>query len=304
MCNWIFIILAIVVIHEEGWGQEGCGLIINEILFNPAKDGFDYVELINNSDSVRDLKDISIANRNATGDIASVKFLSKESFLVGPFKHVVITANEKWLRQNYLMDDSVEVCNISSLPSFPDDEGTVVIMRKLDSVVCDEVSYSEKWHFGLLDNPSGISLERLSASGGSNNRHNWTSASSASHFGTPGYRNSQSMITPEIQTGWTVYPKIFTPDNDGIDDYMSVEVNGSFIGYVINSKIFDVSGREVRYFLKNENLGTTNIFRWDGLDDERRRLTPGAYIVVSHVFDTNGNVKKFKNVVVIGNRRQ
>src|SRR4051812_34688479 len=76
------------------------GIVINEILFNPAREGYDYVELYNNGEDAVDLQQYQIAKRNATGDISGRSIAKTETVLL-PHAYAVITANEKWLRQNY-----------------------------------------------------------------------------------------------------------------------------------------------------------------------------------------------------------
>ena len=61
----------------------------------------------------------------------------------------------------------------------------------------------------------------------------------------------------------------------------------------------DANGRRVRYLLKNELLGAVNRFTWDGCDDRSKILPSGIYIVLTQVFDLKGNVKKYRNCIVL-----
>src|SRR3954470_18322469 len=102
-------------------------MVINEILFNPSKDGYDYIELFNRTRDSVNLKNILIANRNITHDIAAVKAITKNDLFVPSHHFVLITSNAKWLKQNYNVSSDAIICELSSLPSFPDDKGTVLI---------------------------------------------------------------------------------------------------------------------------------------------------------------------------------
>src|SRR5688572_14862600 len=62
--------------------------IINEILFNPRPNGFDYVEFYNNSNKIFDAARLYIANRNSSGVISSITPLSTTPFYVFPGDHI------------------------------------------------------------------------------------------------------------------------------------------------------------------------------------------------------------------------
>lgn len=274
-------------------------VIINEILFNPSKDGFDYVEGFNGSASAIYLNDLMIANRNAADEIASIKIISKEPLKLQPGAYFIITPNEKWLKQNYTVPDSALICQVTSLPSFPDNEGSVILLRKSDTLVIDEFKYNENWHFRLINDTEGVSLERISHIMPPQNKNNWTSASSSSGYGTPGMINSQYMPDEKTPAWISVLPKIFSPNNDGHDDFASININVNEQGKIANAVIYDISGRRVRYMLRNELLGTKNRFIWDGCDDRSQLMPSGIYIIATQIFDLNGNVSKYKNCIVL-----
>ena len=55
----------------------------------------------------------------------------------------------------------------------------------------DEVKYKDDWHFKLIDDAEGVSLERIDPDGTSQDETNWHSAASTAGYGTPTYKNSQ-----------------------------------------------------------------------------------------------------------------
>jgi hypothetical protein len=272
--------------------------VINEILFNPVKDGYDYMEGYNRSNKAIDLAGIIIANRNSTGDISSKKAVSRTSTLVAPGEYFIVTPSEKWLRQHYLVGPLAKVCQLSGMPSFPDDKGSVVLLNGQDSII-DELDYNEKWHFALIADPEGVALERISYEKPTQDRNNWTSASSSSGFGTPGFQNSQFRADLRAEGEVEVSPKIFSPDNDGVNDFCLIQYKMKERGYIANLEIYDITGRKRRSLLKNELFGLTGQYKWDGLDDASRPLPQGIYILIIEIFNLEGKTEKFKNAIVL-----
>lgn len=274
-------------------------LVVNEVLFNPIKDGFDYVEIYNRSNYSINANDLLIANRNAANEIASVKSVTKDSVIIMPGEYAVITPNQNWLKQHYIVPDSAMLIQLAALPSLPDDEGCIVLLKKSDSSVIDEVCYSQTWHFKMLNSQHGVALERINPESASQDNNNWTSASSSSGFGTPGYENSQHMRDAGNFEPVSVLPEVFSPNNDGQNDFASIHIQSQEPGKVVNAVVFNAMGRPVRYLLKNETLGINNRFTWDGYDDKDELLPSGIYIIFTQIFDAKGSVFKFRNCVVL-----
>lgn len=273
-------------------------IVINEILFNPVKDGYDYVEGYNRSGDTLDISGYSIANRNAEGEITNRKPLSRVSILIPPGKYFVITASEKWVRQQYKLNDSIVICQ-ASMPSFADDEGTVAILKE-DSIT-DELKYSEKWHFEMIAEPEGVSLERIHYDKPTQDKNNWISASSSSGFGTPGFQNSHFRTNNHVEGEVIIQPKVFTPNNDGSNDFVTITINKNESGWIANAVVYDIAGRRVKYLLKNETLAMKNTFNWYGLDDRSYPLPSGIYILFTELFSLQGETKRFKNTIIISN---
>lgn len=276
-------------------------IIINEILFNPKPDGYDYVEFYNRSNKIIDASKLFIANRNSSGVISSLKKLSEQPVYIFPDAYVVVTQEVSSLQKNYLVKTPQAVLVLSSLPSFPDDKGTVVLTNFQGAVV-DELSYFDDWHFDLIIDAEGVALERVDPDKPTKNEDNWHSAASTAGYGTPGYRNSQYKQTDIISAAIEVTPKVFSPDNDGIDDIATIQYQINETGYVANITIFNVSGRMVRHLVKNATLGLKGSWNWDGLDEKGQKLLVGNYIIYAELFNLQGKKKQFKKVVVLARR--
>ncbi len=94
-------------------------------------------------------------------------------------------------------------------------------------------------------------------------------------------------------------PKTFSPDNDGFDDFATINIKMSETGFVANITIFDAFGRPVKDLVKNATLPQAASFRWDGLDDKLRKVPVGVYVIFTEVFSLDGKKKSFKNPVIV-----
>lgn len=276
-------------------------IVLNEILFNPRSNAYDYVELYNRGNKVVDAASLYIANRQDTGVAGSLKKLSEEPHYFFPGDYLVITEDETSLQKEYLVKNAAAVLSLSSLPSYPDDKGVVVLLNGAGDVI-DEVAYSKDWHFGLIAEDDGVALERIDPDGESQDKDNWHSAASTAGFGTPTYKNSQYRQTEKVNATLNISPKIFSPDNDGYEDKTNISYLLSESGYVANILIFDASGRLVRSLVNNGLLGLKGSWSWDGLDEKRQRLPMGTYIIFTELFNLQGKKQQFKNVVVLARR--
>ncbi|MBD0331660.1 MAG: lamin tail domain-containing protein [Chitinophagaceae bacterium] len=276
-------------------------VVINEILFNPRPNGYDYIELYNRSNKIINAGTLYIANRNSSGQISSLKKLSEAPFYIFPGDYVVITENLTSLQIQYLVKNPDAVLVLSSLPSFPDDEGTVILVNFQGDVV-DEVKYSDDWHFGLIADAEGVSLERVDPDARSQDKNNWHSAASTAGYGTPGYQNSQFKQTQNITATVDVTPKVFSPVNDGHDDIATIQYQINDPGYVANITIFDAAGRMVRHLVKNATLAQTGSWNWDGLGEKGEKLSIGTYIIYTELFNLTGKKERFKNVIVLARK--
>lgn len=275
--------------------------IINEILFNPRSNAYDFVEFYNNSNKIFDASKLYIANRNTSGVVSSIKALSATPFYVFPGDYIVETEDADNLALQYLVKNPDNVLIISSPPSFPDDEGDVIALNFQGNII-DEVKYKDDWHFKLIDNDEGVSLERIDPAGVSQDESNWHSAASTAGYGTPTYKNSQYKLLNSINAIIEIVPKVFSPDNDGRDDIASIQYAVSEPGYLASITIFDGAGRPVRNLVRNGILGLKGNWNWDGLDDKGMKLPIGTYVIFTEIFNLQGKKEKFKSAIVLARK--
>jgi len=274
-------------------------LIINEILFNPVTGGQDYVEIYNNSDRYIDLKGCKIGNDD-NGNPGNLKTVESNNLLY-PKDYLVLTTDKYSVLNQYFTRNEDKIIEIPSLPTFSNDEGVVYLILPSGDV-SDKLEYTEDMHFGLLRNKDGVSLERLDFNRPTSDKSNWHSAAESIGFGTPGVKNSQFNSAKIIDNILSISPEIFSPDNDGFEDVLTLSYSFNKPGFVGNITIYDAKGRLIKYLIKNELLATKGVFIWDGLTDNGTKARIGRYIVFFEYFDLDGNVKSIKKTCVLGHK--
>ncbi len=275
-------------------------LVINEVLFNPKSDGVDYVEIFNKSRMVTDASKLYIANRTA-GVINTPKKISEAPYLIFPGDYITVTEDIETVKQQYAVNNPQWLFRISTLPTYPDNKGTVVILNQSGRIV-DEFNYDERWHFTLISNKEGVALERIDPGKQTQLRDNWTSAASAAGFGTPTYQNSQFLHGGVSSNGILIEPPIFSPDNDGYQDICFIHYEMKEANNVANVSVFDANGIVVRRLYNNITLSQKGYLRWDGLGENGQNLPIGIYIIGMEIFNLQGKTRKFKKVVTLAKK--
>ncbi len=286
-------------------------IVVNEILFNPAPNSNDYVELYNRSNKIISLRNAYIANRNTAGAISSITQISAENYLFFPQDFMVLTESATLVKNKYVANNPDAFIELN-IPSYNHDEGHVIILNE-QGAITDEIFYKDNWHFKLISDKEGVALERINYDDTAADNiqtilideqaANWHSAATNVSYGTPTYKNSQYRIDAGVQGTITSAPEIISPDNDGLDDFATIDYSFPEPGYVANITIFDAAARPVRYLQRNALAGTKGYFRWDGLGEKNQILSVGIYIIYTEVFNLQGKTKKYKNVIVLARKR-
>ena len=276
-------------------------IVINEVLFNPKDDGVDYIELFNNSNSYFDLSNLRIANFFEFGSqnyADNPKIITEEIALFPPKSFLILTSDSAKVKEQYYCENPYNFIEIASMPTLSNDSGTICIVHQSLNQIIDAFAYNEIMHFALLETTDGVSLERLDMNTETQISGNWHSAASTVGFGTPSYKNSQEFI-PQSVGELTVEPKSFSPNNDGNKDICAINWNFSENNLMLTIKIFDAEGRLVKNLVSNEMIGNSGSVSWDGIAEDNSQLNTGMYIIWVEVFSENGNVERFKEVVVL-----
>ena len=271
-------------------------IIINEILFDPKDDGVDYVEIYNNSDKVFDLKNYRISNYLIDWNTPeNWKIITNESRLIFPDEYWVLTTDSAKVKNQYFTENPCHFIELVSLPTFSNEEGTVAIIHQSLLNTIDVLGYHSDMHHPLLNSVDGVSLERISP-----NLEQWQSASSTSGYGTPTYQNSQYFI-PNSFGEVTAIPEVFSPNNDGYEDFLSINWEFERSDLMASISVYNSDGILINVLINNELIGNSGTQFWNGTDERGMKLSSGIYIVLIDVLSDDGFVNQYKKVVVLHN---
>lgn len=277
-------------------------IVINEILFNPYSGGKDFVEFYNRSEKILDLKYLWISNKASDGSLDNTVQLSTKSRLLLPEEYCAVTTDISDLMNNYIILHPENLYQVKSIPSMPDDIGSIVLTNRYLDII-DDVSYNKNQHYKLLSSQDGVSLERINYNQPSNDLSNWHSAAQDAGFATPGYKNSQFSLEINNNSVISVSPKSFSPDNDGHDDRLTISYKLDDLGYTATMSIYSSNGSFITYIANNEMLSVEGNLFWDGFDKDNMLCPMGIYILYVEMFNLNGNKIVEKHAIVLSNKK-
>ena len=168
-------------------------LLFNEILFDPIPDGGEYVEIYNNSEKIFDLENYWLAKLNEDKDsLVSFEIIDVSSIIL-PSELLLFTKYPLVTYQDYFNSNPSRFIELSGLSKtyFTNGAETIYLLDP-DSNIIDQLQYNEDMHFEIIDDPSGVSLEKINPKANSMDPMQWHSASENSGWGSPGLMNSQN----------------------------------------------------------------------------------------------------------------
>ncbi|WP_201985957.1 lamin tail domain-containing protein [Hymenobacter rubidus] len=289
---------ATVALPEAGASGD---VVINELLFNPRTGGVRFIELLNRSTKYIDLQGWQIGNLKTDGVSVDADVLSTGPLVLAPGQLLAFSTSTSIVVAQYpIGSDPANLVQVSGIPTFPD-ASTAMLVDSRGSEI-DRLVYSKNLHLSLLSTQEGVSLERIRTNGPSNGS-NFHSAASVVGYATPGRPNSQAQDTPGGNQELTIEPEVFTPDDDGQQDFATLSYHLDQPGYAATITVYDALGRLTRRLVRNETLSTTGLVQWDGVDDRGHKAAVGYYILLVELFRPSGGEKReFKKTVVLGAR--
>jgi hypothetical protein len=269
---------------------------LHEILSNPQTDGVDFIEVRNISDKILDMSGCLLMEKEiaALPVVTEYVRLPERALLLLPGGYMAFTENKEWLKENYSCGEEAAIVEVSGLPNWPDEEGIVALgNRQLETI--DSVAYTADWFGPFLMETEGYSLERVS------NDNIWHGASYLCRA-SPGRANSQEQDEPESAGRLSLSADIFSPDNDGYEDLLTIVYQLPDAGYMIRIGIWNEWGVKVATLVHNESGGRAGRLYWDGRQQDGQAAGIGLYILLAEWFNATGDRGSQKKIVAIARR--
>ena len=264
-------------------------IILNEILFDPQPRGSEYIELYNRSDRTLSTNGLAIALRKSDGHLGTRHSLTSFATTLAPGAYLVLTSDPNGVASLF-RTPALDAIRRFKLPALNNQGATIVLLRTADSTVVDEVTYSAKWHSSAVKIRRGVALERISPDGSSQEAANWTSASSETGYGTPGYKNSQSGTLSRIEEGATISEPEY---NASTRDYL-IRYQMDKPDYRCQMAVYSSNGQKVAVIANNQLLTPEGEIRWDGAG-----LSPGVYVFYVELYHPDGSSQHIRKPLLV-----
>jgi hypothetical protein len=260
--------------------EKGERIFINEILFDALPFQKPFVEIQANTKYPIDM------NYLHWGDRKEVNFSQRVLF---PYEPYAITENPVALIQQYGPSSQNQRIIAGKTPFLNRSQGSMSLFYQDNET--DIITYDKAWHSPWLTSTTGISLERKGAQSNGSNQSGWLSAAGFKTGASPGRENTsfgkeQSLVN-EV---FTLNPPLFTPYNQ----LQCCTISSVNSGSIVNIRIFDSLGNEVKYLVKNQVLGSNDEICWDGKQQYEVPLAQGHYIWWIELLNANGVRTIFK----------
>ncbi len=274
-------------------------LLINEILYEPLSgQDADFVELINVSDKFISLDSVFLARANSNNTDRQIP----AGFTLAPNDIIAFSGDTTQIIDIYEPIPEAQLYEMN-LINYVNTAGNVWVraMNQGQLITIDSFDYDNDFHYSLLtsDQKKGVSLERVSLIGDTNDGDNWFSAASSVNYATPGYINSQRTTGITGDENIELEEKVFSPNGDGFQDLLRLNYALDKNGFVANVTVYDDNGRFQTKIAENKLLGTEGFVLWDGLLEDGTVAPIGLYIIYYDIFHTDGDVISGKKVCVL-----
>ncbi len=266
---------------------DSMSLSINELLFDPIETQSDFIEIVNISQNIVDLKNIRICSLDNLGKILTSISPIADGYNLLPGDYIAFTTQKKSTLAQYKTNNTNRVFETTALPSWSNESGFAAITNG-DGKIIDKFNYNANMHTPILKNREGVSLEKINPNLSSAVQNNWNSASSVSDFATPGHTNSQFEKPSDQKSKISLESDWFSPDNDGDNDQLQIHYHFNEAGYFLTATLFAENGSSIGKIFNNLQLNQTGELFWNG-DMEGQVIQAGNYILFAELFNNHGS---------------
>ncbi len=264
-------------------------VVINEVLFNPNTGSPTFVEIYNRSSKIVNLQNWFLGNR----------LISNRQLLFPPNTYRVITTNPDLLQRDYPNAILRDVIVLPSLPAYANLQGIVTLFSP--TALMDSLRYTAAMHQPFIRNARGVSLERISPDVPTNVGGNFISASTYSEGATPGYENSRFRAGTITKNNVFLAARTMYPNSTGEDRLLSIHYEFVQENTMVNLTIYDDKGRSINRLIRNQGVGYTGRFTWDGKKENGEQAPSGVYLMWMETYHDSGQRQTFKESFLLRN---
>lgn len=275
-------------------GASPGGIVINEIMYRPATEMSEWIEIVNVSAAECDLGGWALSD--ATG---SRRIVSSTNMILPAGGFLILAKDSALFAREYPACEAPVSGIEGGWPALNDtdkgDFADVVALFEESGVLMERVSYRD-----LLGAERGRSIERVSTEFCGDRAGGIWHRSVARLGATPGRENSMLVERSVRSGGLSVSPNPFCPRRDGEVAVTGKRAEGE-TGFLM--RIFDRDGYELRRVFGE--IGGADVFscRWDGRSNGGAQARTGLYICLVEYIGPGGRVcrKEKTCIVVAGN---
>jgi len=238
--------------------QESASVVVTEIYPN-SEFGPEWIEFYNNSSYVINLQKWYVTNKKPDTAVIS------EPILFNPQSYGILTDDRDEFIQ--IFGKKTIIVEPEHFPSLSNVSDTLTLYSSLRNQVSDKVIYPKNWY----DHETFRSFQRIFIDKKAQSAENWIPADRSS----PGSDNTQTRIYKTGINSLAICPVPFTPNNDGVDDRLSITYAITPLTSV-NISIYSFDGRLIKKYAHISDSVTV----WDGRESNGRYAAPGPFFVV------------------------
>ena len=270
-------------------------LIINELLFNPKKDAYDFIEIYNVSNSHLDISKLQLCRIGNQGILEEYQLFAEEGIQLAPQQYMAISEFPALAQNNLYPLDAYHWIS-HKIPTMNDNEGSICLLTPAH-IMLDSVSYSDQMHVSFLLNSEGVSLERINPHIPGFIQSNWISAAQTVNFSTPSKRNSQYKIGSAMSGKFSCRQNYFSPDSDNENELLTFQYQTGGGHWVADLLIVSSEGQLVKEICKSTLLANSGEIHWAGDTNSGERAPIGNYLAVWNCYSDNGEIEQEKIVI-------
>jgi hypothetical protein len=271
-------------------------VVINEIMFKPATDDCEWIELLLRKGQPLDLEAWTVEDHRGRA-----RAITESNLVLGEGDFIVLADDFEAFLATHADLSGVRVIEpTGGWPGLNDADGPfgfadAVVVRDAFGTVVDSVAYAQAW------SSPGVSVERIDPGRPATDPANWSP-----HYGmtagSPGQGNSVSFYLPESGGILSLSPRTFEPGSGGETGLLAISVDLPQ-PCIVSLVAYDLEGRLVRHLIDATRIEDTRRTLWDGRRDDGTDAPMGVYVLLVRANGTaSGEAYTAKAPVVLVRR--